>query len=335
MTDKSIWLTWENHRRSRELSEAFGAEYLPIILDRSRYVRYPVLALLTLWKIILKRPRLVFCQNPSIVLSAFLVALKTVFRFRLVIDRHSNFKFEHQSSKNLKWKIFWCLSRFTVRGADVTIVTNEPLRKICNQWGGNTVVLPDKLPDMRVFDNKESLIIKDANKINAMAVTTFDSDEPIDDIIEAASLLSDDFQIYLTGKNHKYVIDKGRNWTPPVNIVFTGFISESAYRALMNSADIILVLTTKDLILNCGAYEAVSANKPLILSNTEILQNYFNRGVIFVDINPESIAAGITEASRKIEYLTDELKELRVKLEESWSEQFQAAERAIMLNNSN
>lgn len=329
MIDKTIWLTWEDHRRSRELSEAFGAEYVLITLDWSRYIRYPVLTLLTLWKVLVKRPKLVFCQNPSIVLNIILVIFKPLFQYKLVVDRHSNFKFEHQFSPILKWRIFWCLSKVTVKCADLMIVTNEPLRKICNSWGGRAVVLPDKLPDMTSNGNSASPVIEDQAKINVMAVTTFDSDEPVDEIIEAASLLGDDFKVYLTGNYHKYLGGKSGDHLFPGNVKFTGYISEADYRGLMNSADIVLVLTTKNLILNCGAYEAVSANKPLVLSNTEILRNYFYCGVIFVDINPQSIAAGICDAWENRGYLTTSSRKLAVNLKRSWLEQFQLVENYI------
>ena len=72
---KSVWVTWEDHRRSRELAKAFDASYFPIIFNKNRFIRYPVLSFLTIRWLLIERPDLVFSQNPSIVLSFLLVIL--------------------------------------------------------------------------------------------------------------------------------------------------------------------------------------------------------------------------------------------------------------------
>jgi hypothetical protein len=324
-----IWLTWEDHRRSRELSKAFGAEYFPIILRQSRYIRYPVLIALTFLKVVKVRPGIIFCQNPSIVLTALLVFLKNFMRFKLIVDRHSNFKFEHEHSKKIKWKLFWYLSKLTVKGSDLTIVTNSPLKYLCEEWGGRSEVLPDKLPDMSAPAGSYINLIKNIRKRNVMAVTTFSGDEPIDEVIEAASILSTDFEFYLTGNYHKFLKAKGQGYAPPANVTFTGFISEADYRALMSLVDVVVVLTTKDLILNCGAYEAVSANKPLVLSKTETLMSYFTNGAIFVDLSPQEIADGVFQAWKQSEELKMQSVKLYRELEDSWEGQFEQVQRLV------
>lgn len=329
MDGKVIWLTWEDHRRSRELARAFDAKYIPLVINKNRYIRYPALTLLTIWNLICLRPKKVFCQNPSIVLTSVLIFLRPLFRYKLIVDRHSNFKFEHEQSKHIKWRIFWLLSRFTVRHSDLTIVTNEPLRKICEKWGGQACVLPDKLPDMSVSNREPCNKFNEKHEaaVNVMCVTTFGGDEPIDEIIESANLLGEAFQLYLTGRFQKYVKSKGDDFKLPRNVLLTGFISEHEYRVLLNSVDVVVVLTTKNLILNCGAYESVSANKPLVLSNTETLRSYFNPGAIFVNIDSSSIAFGVQEAWNKRKVLSKELGYLRDSLEKSWSLQFDEVRR--------
>jgi glycosyltransferase involved in cell wall biosynthesis len=211
----------------------------------------------------------------------------------------------------------------------MTIVTNSPLKDLCNKWGGRSEVLPDKLPDMSVPAGSYANLIRDARKKSVMAVTTFSSDEPVDEIIEAASILGTDFDLYFTGNYYNFLKSKGQEYAPPSNVTFTGFISEADYRALMSLVDVVIVLTTKDLILNCGAYEAVSANKPLVLSKTETLMSYFKKGALFVDLNPQEISNGVFQAWKQSEELKIESAKLYRELEGSWEGQFEQVERLV------
>lgn len=330
MRNIKLWVTWEDHRRSRELSKAFDAEYMPIRYTGTKVFRYPYLIMLTIIKVSVARPKIVFCQNPSIVLATTLTIMKLISDFKLIVDRHSNFKFEHENSKKLKWRLFWFLSRFTVKSADLTIVTNDDLMNVCEAWGGRAKVLPDKIPDMSTSHVGENNINLDSKKINVMAVTTFDSDEPIDEMLRAAEIIGDNYVFYMTGNCEKYFFDKSSDSGVPDNVVFTGFISEIDYRNLMNSVDVVVVLTKKDLILNCGGYEAVSVNVPLVLSNTKTLREYFRDAPVFVNVNQFSIAAGIVEAYSRRDSIRKEMLVLKLNLCDAWREKFNDIDKFLM-----
>lgn len=330
MRNMKVWVTWEDHRRSRELSKEFGTEYMSIIYSGNKIFRYPTLIVKTILKVSVARPRIVFCQNPSIVLAMTLTLMKFIFGFKLIVDRHSNFKFEYERSKKLKWRLFQFLSRFTVRWAELTIVTNDHLMNVCEKWGGRAKVLPDKIPDMSLIDNYKGNIILDSNKINVMAVTTFDSDEPIDEILGAAEIVGNNYVIYMTGNSDKYFCNGFLDSDVPDNVVLTGFISEIDYRGLINSVDVVVVLTKKDLILNCGGYEAVSVNVPLVLSNTRTLREYFRDAPVFVNVDRVSIAAGIVEAYNRRESIRKEMFVLKGDLSYAWREKFNDIKKMVM-----
>ena len=55
-------------------------------------------------------------------------------------------------------------------------------------------------------------------------------------------------------------------------------------------------LTTLEDCLLCGAYEAVAAAKPLVISNTRALADYFGATVVLTENAPEPIAASIQRA---------------------------------------
>jgi len=327
-----VWFSWEDHRRSRELANAFGAEYIFLSSYSSRFIRYIKLSISTVRKLILYRPSTVFCQNPSIVLATVLVLFKRVLNYNLIVDRHSNFKFEHQDSRSIIWRAFWFLSKYTVKRADLTIVTNKDLSLVCNSWGGKSAVLPDKIPDLTVADtdrDSETPILNDNFTPKVVAITTFDSDEPISDMFEAARIIGDEFEVYFTGNYKKRFISDGAGDLVPKNVTLLGFIPESSYRVALSRADVILVLTSKDLILNCGAYEAVSLNVPMVIANTKTMTRHFYKGAVSVDLNAASIAAGIRDCYNKRVSKKEELRELRLELEKNWAEQFNAVLKEI------
>jgi len=59
------------------------------------------------------------------------------------------------------------------------------------------------------------------------------------------------------------------------NLTLTAFIDDNAYVTLLYSCDLIVDLTTREDCLVCGAYESVSAEKPLLLSDTTALRVFW------------------------------------------------------------
>jgi len=316
-----IWITWENQRRSNELAKTFGAK-LYILSNKSipvdcRFIRYIYLGLKTLIIIIKEKPKLLFVQNPSIVLSVLSCTLKFFFNYILVIDRHSNFKLETIGSLRIKYRLFHYISKYTVKNADLTIVTNTFLASLVKSWNGKSYILQDKLPDLN-----RGNIVKLKGEKNIVFISSFSNDEPIREVITAAGLINERWVIYITGNykkfNEKNLIQKKL----PPNVIFTGFLSEKDYQSLLASVDIVMALTTQSHTLTCGAYEGVSMSKPLILSNTYALKKYFVKGAIFTNATQQNIAYAINQAIEKNEYLKKKIEELKVKLMVDWEKRF-------------
>ena len=142
----TYWITWEDHRRSRELALALDAKYIALTHQGKRNIRYPILAFKTVLFLIKNKAEKIYCQNPSIVLNSLLCLLKVFFKFKLISDRHSNFKFNTINSKKIKWKLFHFLSNYTLKNSDLTIVTNQYLKEYIEKNGAQGFVLQDKLP---------------------------------------------------------------------------------------------------------------------------------------------------------------------------------------------
>ncbi len=317
---KHIWITWEKHRRTKELAGAFNATLIPIIYNGSPFIRYPFSLLKTIYILLITRPAILFVQNPSMILATLASALKPIFRYQLIVDRHSNFRFSTINSRSPKWKFFHALSRYTIKKADVTIVTVQSLAALVNDWGGNGLVLQDKIPDIPI---NEDDIRELKGNFNVVCVSTFVADEPIFDIVNAAALISDDTHIYLTGKYDNFPEIKILQKIKPKNVTFTGFISDYDYAQLLYSADAIMVLTMLDELLTCGAYEAVAINKPMILSNTEALSAYFYKGAAYTGSDKESIARAIIDVQKNYNTYLRDIKSLHDSLDTNWLERFQ------------
>jgi glycosyltransferase involved in cell wall biosynthesis len=275
--------------------------------------------LLLLWL----RPAVVIAQNPSLALTVLCCVLKPLVRYFLAVDRHSNFKLDSLNSASPKMRLFHILSRWSLRKADVTFVTNENLRRLVEKWGGRGVVLPDRLP---CLETGESWQYSGTAPFVAVFIAGYDDDEPLAEVLEAARQVSDLFHLYITG-NYKRagivpsIIDK--------NINFTGFLSDGMYVALLARADLIIVLTSEQDLLNCGAYEAVVLGKPMLLSNSEAIRAYFDSGAIYVDNSTKEICDAFKLFPARQKQLRTEVQELRVRLERDWSKILATARGAI------
>ena len=82
----------------------------------------------------------------------------------------------------------------------------------------------------------------------------------------------------------------------------------------------VIDLSTRERCLLCGAYEAVAAGKPMILSRTQTLMDYFTRGAVFTDNRvsdlPHSIRNAILDLRRREAELRAEVAILRRELTE-------------------
>jgi len=318
---KPVWITWENQRRSVELAECFGCHLFIItpcrLFSRNRLLRYLESAFQTLWVLLKAKPRVVFVQNPSMVLTLLSIPLSKILRFFLVVDRHTNFKLEQITTPSLFWRLFVFISRLTVKYSDLTIVTNDFLAELVEQYGGRSYVLQDKIPDMSLAVFKQL-----RGKQNIVFVSTFSADEPLDEVIRAAQLIDKEVIIYVTGKPTQKYVSMSKEPDFPVNIVFTGFLTEADYQSLLLSADVLLVLTINEHTLTCGTYEGIALGKCQVISDTRALREYFTRGMVYVDPLAESIAAGMTKALEEKTFLENEVKLLKKELTLNWERQF-------------
>ena len=284
MAQERVWITWEKQQRNRSMSRVFECELREIISRKPRFLRYLVSGARTV-RIFFSRPKLIFVQNPSVVLAFLGVVAGRILRIPVIVDAHNAALIPLEGAAP---KLMRVVERFLVRSASLTLVTNEALAGIVRREGGAVEILPDPFPEIACDDPYEY----PDSEVSVFCVLSWADDEPFVEIMKAAAELGSSVRVYMTGSS------KGREraygQSLPENVVLLGYVDDAEYRRRLCGADLVVVLTTRDNCLVCGAYEAVSAGRPLMLSDTEVLREYFRETAFYVKNDASSIANGVS-----------------------------------------
>lgn len=226
-----------------------------------------------------ERPDTVFVMTPPV--FAALPAFWYAWRYgkQVVLDAHT------AAFVLPRWRWFQWLQRWCCRRAVTTLVSNEHLAAHVRTLGGDATVVPDVpivFPEVEPFRRPRAFVV--------VAVCSFDVDEPVDAIFEAARRLPE-VQFFVTGNPRKLPADVAAKRPP--NLTLTGYLSVPAYGGLLSGADAVMVLTTFDHTMLRGAYEAVYQGTPVITSDWALLRDAFPEGAVHVDNTAPSIAAAV------------------------------------------
>lgn len=289
-----VWIAWERQRRSLNLSARLGARLL-LCLDEDRgWKRYPLSVRKTLAELRTRRGRTVMVQNPSMVLAALGCLFRKPLGYALVVDRHSNFSHLAQGKTGLKRRLSDLLSSYTIRNANVTIVTNRELAESVEKAGGRAFVLPDPFPERfprAALDLKADGLRAPGAPREILFVASWSFDEPIAATMEACRNLQGEVNVRITGRPKPEYARLLRN--APPNFIPTGFLEEDRYFALMAQSDAVMAVTDRAATLVCGGYEGAALGKPLILGNSQALRGYFDEGCVYTDGTAVDVEAGI------------------------------------------
>jgi len=185
-------------------------------------------------------------------------------------------------------KVFQQILDHCNRSADLVIVTNEAHSHHIRTLGGKTFVCPDPLPDLTRYRRQTEEI---PNKV--FFICSFDIDEPFREVFRAAKILRPEgLRFSVSGNYRKAGILSGD--FPHVELL--GYVPESDYYGHLFSSQVVVDLTEHEACLVCGAYEAMEAGKPLVLSMKRALQEYFTSGTVFTENKAEEIAAAVKRA---------------------------------------
>ncbi|MCA9136350.1 MAG: hypothetical protein KDB00_06320, partial [Planctomycetales bacterium] len=213
---------------------------------------------------------------------------------------------------NRRWRYFQWLQHFLGRQAAANIVTNDHLKELVEENGGTAVIVRD-VPVIFEFMSEYPL----SDGFNVAAVCSFNYDEPIAAMFEAAAQLSDT-NFYFTG-NPKHLSPEISELRPG-NVQLTGFLSDSDYGSLLNQADVVLTLTTQNHTMLRGAWESIYQCTPVIVSDWDILRTAFDDGAVHVDNTTESIVNAIRFVQANVDELREGASKARRRRIDHWQE---------------
>lgn len=316
-----LWITWEVQRRNEELARAFGVEHHAILHESTYGIRRYLWCILDTVRLVrARRPEVVFCQSPSVVLVMVLALLRAVWRFTLVADLH-NAGVEALSDLPLPVR---GLYRAAVGGCSGVIVSNEGLLPVVSPFQSQVFVLPDRIPSLRRATGPVAL-----QRPAVVVISSFAKDEPLAEILTAAQGVGGHF--YVTGKRSKA---KDLLRFESETIHFTDYLAAEAYDALLREADLVIDLTTRTDCLVCGAYEALAAGTPAILSDSAANRATFEGGFLFTDATVEALRASLRQGIAQADALARAMPAARRRFERRWDETLAAVRDQIAATRS-
>ncbi|HUE86422.1 MAG TPA: glycosyltransferase [Vicinamibacterales bacterium] len=293
---------------ARELGGVSHMVYWPSLGSRplTVWLKYLGQAART-WRILTaERPAAAFVMTPPLFAPLVAWAFCMTHRCSLVIDAHTA-AFLDPRWRYLQWLQFWLCRR-----AVTTIVHNEHLKTLVERHGGHATLVSD-IPARFVQVEPYPL----PRGVNIAVVSSFNSDEPVANILDAARKLPD-VQFHVTGD--PAFLEQAHKNTLPVNVRLTGFLSTGQYASLITDADAVMTLTTRDHTMLRGAWEAVYQGTPVVISDWSILRESFDAGAVHVDNTVQGIVTGIERLRRDLPRYRAEVLQLRERKERRWAD---------------
>jgi glycosyltransferase involved in cell wall biosynthesis len=300
---KAIWVTWENQIRNRSMAAMIGADLYVFTYKGNRLKRYIYCTYNTIKTINSNRPDVVFAQNPSIFLNYLLIMVRPLWGFKLVSDAHFGGVIDFIGSRLFQRTLDICN-----KCVDAVIVTNKAHADYIFSIGGNAIVCEDPLPDLECYNSHVAEIDK-----MVLFICSFDTDEQYELAFDAAKYLQEDgFKLYVTG-NYSKVNIKPAEYP---HVCFMGFMPEQVFYEKLFQSSVVLDLTTHDNCLVCGAYEAMSAVKPLVTSDRKCLRDYFESGTVFTRHEINSLVEAIKFAYANRDSMKKDIRDWKFRIME-------------------
>lgn len=310
---KVIFIKWFPYdKRNEAIAEAIGADCYFISYFKKRSLwnappRYLLQFIKSFYLFMKIKPKIIFVTNPPVFAVLCVALYCSISKSHFVIDSHTGAFIG-------KWAFFVKIHKHVARKALLAITTNSFYDSIYRKWGVRSYIISDIVSDYPVGNTREL-----QGAFNIVFICSFAPDEPIAEVIKAAAGLQSevpDVIFYVTGNPQNADPELLRNI--PDNIMLTGFLPDQDYFDLLHSADAIMVLCAHDNTMQQGAYEAVSASKPMILSDWSALRSIYPSGAVFVKNNAQSIQEGIKETIEKHHDLKIQMIQLKEERKVIW-----------------
>jgi hypothetical protein len=281
-------------------------------------LRYLLSAARTVAYLVRRRPRAVMVQAPPVPAVAIAWAWSRLARIPLLIDSHpASFGTEQaRVDRVMRPLLAWLVPR-----AAGCIVTTPRLGEQISRWGGRPIVVHEApMPwGERIRERGCS------GERRVLFVCTFAPDEPLMPTLQAAAQLGD-VAFKITGDLRR-LPDTARS-AAPENVEWVGYLNAADYVAALEHADVVMSLTTRPESVARSAHEGVEALRPMVISGGPHMRDLFPYAV-FVENEPDSVAAGVSEALRRCQELSEKAIEARSVQHRRWRDQLAHIQAAL------
>lgn len=352
-----VVLAWAPYSvRAESISSRLGASFhtLTYKTRRKAYspVKYPLLFYKTLRLLASERPSTIICQTPPIfcpLAAMFYAATNKRKKIRIIIDAHT-------ASFEKPWSlpILKTITRWAIGNAIAVIVANAELQNVVyGNYGVMPLVLDDGVPQIDYASQDASQIsinrgskydqqhlpipmhpqlglkeledVGEGTKFGVAVISSFASDEPIEEVIEAAKILAERTTFYITGDTSRLASRKLSEWKQRANnVIFTGFLTRHEYISLLKKVDAVMVLTRRHDNMLSGAHEALALEKPLITSDWPPLRQYFSAGTAYVNNSVKEIVDAVEYVQLKKDQMEEEMQVLKQRKLDEWERKMSA-----------
>jgi glycosyltransferase involved in cell wall biosynthesis len=228
------------------------------------------------------RPDLVIVTNPPVFAGCVALAWARWAGSSVVLDSHPGGFGAQGDTFSARMQP---LHRWLVRRVDLTMVTAAAFCQTVESWGGQAIIVHEAPGAWSPVAPPRHL------RPRVLCVGRFAADEPVDVVVDAAALVPEcDFLITGdVGECPPEVVAAA-----PDNVTFVGFLDPEGYRSAVEDANVVLTLTTEPLSVMRAAYEAVYAERPVMVSDWPINRELF-ADAVHVEHRPEALAAGVRQ----------------------------------------
>ncbi len=301
--------------RSTEIADALGGRaqcFFPPGAGRRPpvLVRYFLSTFGTVRSLLRTRPRVVVVTNPPIIPGILALAWARSSGGRVALDSHPGAfgaKDDRASARLLP------VHRWLARQVDLSLVAAPEWQQIVESWGGRAMVVHEAPGPWQGSEPVRH------HPLRVLYVGTFARDEPIEAVIEAAGRVPE-CELLVTGDQER--CPPQLRVSVPLNVRFIGFLNPDAYRRQLEDADAVLTLTTEPNSVMRAAYEAVYAQRPLILSDWPIARQLFPDAIHTAN-DATALAAALRRADEQYALLVPPTIEARARQLRRWEDQRQ------------
>jgi glycosyltransferase involved in cell wall biosynthesis len=106
------------------------------------------------------------------------------------------------------------------------------------------------------------------------------------------------------------------------NLIFTDFLPDEDYVSLVKECDVVVALTTRDMTMQNGAFEALELGKPIITSDWPVLRSMYTKGAVLIDNTADNLVRAIVQIRDHYSQFISEISILREESHAIWNNSF-------------